>query len=55
MSPNTYQEWLNVALERIADAEAIHKHNPNAIGAVYMAGYAIECSLKALLQKKAIP
>jgi hypothetical protein len=49
MSPSTAQEWMNVARERAADVEAL-KQRLNPVGAVYMAGYAIECSLKAYLQ-----
>lgn len=55
MSPNTPQDWLNLALERAADADAIYQQRPDSIAVVYMAGYAIECSLKALLQKQGIP
>ncbi|MFM6194164.1 MAG: HEPN domain-containing protein [Planktothrix sp.] len=55
MSPNTPQDWLNLARERAADADAIYKQRPDSIAVVYMAGYAIECSLKALLQKQGIP
>ncbi len=55
MSPYTAQEWLSVANKRAIDAEAICKNDPNSVGSVYMIGYAIECSLKALLQKKGIP
>jgi hypothetical protein len=55
MSPNTAEEWLAVANQRLADAISIYKHQSNSIGSVYMAGYAIECSLKALLQKRGIP
>ncbi|MCP2730547.1 HEPN domain-containing protein [Limnofasciculus baicalensis] len=55
MTPTTAQDWIAVANERAADAEALQKERPNSIGAVYMAGYAIECSLKALLQKRGIP
>lgn len=54
-NPTTAQEWLTIANERSADAEVIHKQRPNSIGSVYLAGYAIECSLKALLQKRGIP
>jgi HEPN domain-containing protein len=55
MSPNTADEWIEVANERATDAEAIKKENPTSVGSVYMAGYAIECSLKALLQSRVIP
>ncbi len=55
MSPNTPQDWLNLAQARAADADAIYQQRPDSIAVVYMAGYAIECSLKALLQKQGIP
>lgn len=55
MTHKQVQDWLKVADERRADAEAIHKNNPTSIGAVYMAGYVIECLLKARLQQKSIP
>ncbi len=52
--PDTAKEWLAIAQERIADAKAIYHNRPTSIGSIYMAGYAIECSLKALLQKRSI-
>jgi hypothetical protein len=52
MAPTSPQGWISLANERAADAEAINKERPNSVGCVYMAGYAIECSLKALLQSK---
>lgn len=52
--PDTAEKWLAVAQERIADAEAIYNNRTTSIGSIYMAGYAIECSLKALLQKRSI-
>jgi HEPN domain-containing protein len=54
MSPSTYQEWLRVANERAADASAMLKDRNDSAGPVYMAGYVIECSLKALLQRRGI-
>jgi HEPN domain-containing protein len=50
MTPNTANEWMEIAKERAADAEAVKITRSASIGCVYMAGYAIECSLKALLQ-----
>ncbi|NET56187.1 MAG: hypothetical protein F6K47_08420 [Symploca sp. SIO2E6] len=55
MSPHTYQQWLAVAKQRASDAEAISKHQPQSVGSVYLAGYAIECSLKALLHRQGRP
>lgn len=54
MAPNTAQEWLTVANERAADAEAMLSSRSNSIGPIYMAGYAIECSFKAYLQSRGI-
>jgi hypothetical protein len=55
MGPTTPQDWLAVARMRGADADVLCVHCPDSIGSVYLAGYVIECSLKALLQKKGIP
>jgi hypothetical protein len=55
MSPNTAQDWIAIAQERAADAEAMKTSRCTSVGSVYMAGYAIECSLKALLQTKRTP
>ncbi|MDY6806195.1 MAG: HEPN domain-containing protein [Cyanobacteriota bacterium] len=54
MEPTTAADWMAVADERLADAEAILKERPDSVASVYMAGYAIECALKALLQKRGI-
>jgi len=54
MNPSTPQEWIAIAIERAADAEALKQQN-RSLGAVYMAGYAIECSLKAYLQREGKP
>ncbi len=55
MEPTTAEDWSAVANERAADAEAIEKSRPTSVGSVYLVGYAVECSLKALLQKRGIP
>ena len=55
MAPTNVEDWLNIAKERAADAEAMKTQRCTSIGCVYMAGYAIECSLKALLQNLGIP
>jgi hypothetical protein len=39
---------LGAARERLKDAEALH-HVNRCTGAIYLGGYAIECSLKALI------
>jgi hypothetical protein len=45
MAPNTAQDWITVANERAADAEAMLSSRQDSVGPVYMVGYAIECSL----------
>ncbi|NEO42085.1 MAG: HEPN domain-containing protein [Moorea sp. SIOASIH] len=55
MAPTTVSDWIDIAKERTKDADAILKNRSQSIGAVYMAGYAIECSLKALLRYKNKP
>jgi hypothetical protein len=57
MSPTSSDGWLDVARERASDADALLGARDQSAGSVYFAGYAIECSLKALLQRsgKAFP
>lgn len=52
MAPNTAKDWITVADERAADAEAMLPSREDSAGPIYMAGYAIECSLKAYLQSR---
>lgn len=40
--------FLNVALQRFEDAQILLRNN-RSTGALYLAGYAVECALKALL------
>ena len=54
MEPTTAADWMAIADERLADAQAILKERTESVASVYMAGYAIECALKALLQKRGI-
>jgi HEPN domain-containing protein len=42
------RRFYQVALQRFEDAEILF-HNDRTTGAIYMAGYAVECMLKALL------
>ena len=53
--PNSVEEWIAVANERASDARANLGTRPGSAGPVYMAGYAIECSLKALLRARGKP
>lgn len=55
MNPDTPDQWVIVARERASDAQLLQICRPESVGSVYLAGYAIECSLKALLQKLCIP
>ncbi|CDM92641.1 MULTISPECIES: HEPN domain-containing protein [Limnospira] len=52
MPPSKPQDWINLANERAADADEISKTRKTSVASVYLAGYAIECSLKALLQER---
>lgn len=53
--PTTVQGWLDVARERGADAGSMLPERASSIGPTYMAGYAVESALKALLQARGIP
>lgn len=55
MQPKTTQDWIDVAIARGADADALGKERPASIAAVYMVGYAVECSLKAYLRSQGKP
>ena len=55
VEPSTTKEWMDVARERGADAVAMLPNRSSSVGPVYMAGYAIECSIKAFLQENGIP
>lgn len=50
MGPSTPEKWVEVAKERSQDAQSLYNMK-RSLGAVYMAGYSIECYLKAYLQK----
>lgn len=50
MAPFDANGWLEVARERAADADALVETRQTSIACVYIVGYALECSLKALLQ-----
>lgn len=49
MQPQTADDWENIAKARAADADALIAAVPTSVSSVYMAGYAVECSLKAYL------
>jgi HEPN domain-containing protein len=46
------REFKKLAGIRIADAKALLKTGRNASGAYYLAGYAVECALKACIARK---
>ena len=56
MTPTTAERWLEVAHERGTDAYTL-KSQGRSLASVYMIGYTVECTLKALLQRngKKIP
>ena len=49
--PQSFQDWIDTAKERAGDADAMLPTRNNSVGPAYMAGYAIECMLKAYLKK----
>lgn len=53
--PSTAQEWLEVARERVGDANSMLPGRANSVGPSYVAGYAVEAALKAYLQARGIP
>lgn len=46
--PETVQDWLEVASDRARDASALRGQERH-LAAIYMLGYAVECTLKAHL------
>lgn len=49
--PQSFQDWIDTAKERAGDADAMLPARNNSVGPAYMAGYAVECMLKAYLKK----
>lgn len=49
MQPVSAREFLKAALQRLTTAEAIFKSLRITLEAQYIAGYAVECALKALI------
>ncbi len=54
MEPTTVEDWIAVANERAADVWAMLAERDRSTRPVYVAGYVIECSLKAYLQRLGI-
>lgn len=52
--PDSPEQWRATSLERGEDADAMLPDRSQSAGPVYMAGYAIECMLKAYLQQEGI-
>ena len=52
--PDSPEQWRATSLERGEDADAMLPERSGSSGPVYMAGYAIECMLKAYLQQAGI-
>jgi HEPN domain-containing protein len=52
MQPTTSRAFLQVALQRMAAAEQIMVKLGLSVEGQYIAGYAVECSLKALILEK---
>ena len=51
MTPTGAEGWIAAANARLADARAMLPARCNSVGSVYLAGYAVECILKAYLQR----
>jgi len=49
-TPTTAEAWLRVAQERAVDARTLYNQG-RGVAAVYLAGYVVECALKAYLQR----
>lgn len=47
--PSNHNEWIEAASHRALDAKNLLARAEQSVGPVYMAGYALECSFKALL------
>jgi HEPN domain-containing protein len=55
MPPTTYKDWMEIATERSKDAEELANARSNSVAAPYIAGYCVECALKAYLNKLGMP
>jgi HEPN domain-containing protein len=53
--PGHAAEWLAVAGMRLREAKRLEEAGAGCVGSAYLAGYAIECSLKALLAQRGVP
>lgn len=50
--PADVHEWLRVAGVRLQEARELMLANTSSVGSAYLAGYAVECSLKAYLMNE---
>jgi len=55
MQPTTPRDFLKIAQQRLSAAEDIAKKLLLTLEAQYIAGYSVECSLKALILEKTPP
>ena len=55
MTPSTAEEWMAASRARGADASAMLPKRSGSMGPAYLAGYAVECALKAFLQSRGFP
>lgn len=55
MPPTTYKDWMEIASESSKDAEELANARSNSVAAPYLAGYCVECALKAYLNRFGIP
>lgn len=53
--PADVHEWLRVAGVRLQEARELMLANTSSVGSAYLAGYAVECSLKAYLMNEGKP
>ncbi len=54
IEPANAEEWIEISRQRAEDATAMLPAREQSVGPVYMAGYAVECALKALLDRRNI-
>lgn len=48
-NPDNDEAWLEVSQQRLGEARVLARVNACEVGSVYLAGYAVECALKAYL------
>lgn len=53
--PSHADDWILVALMGMEEARCLIRPRGGCVGSAYLAGYAVECALKAFLTKRGIP